>query len=222
MVLIDFDGVISRNIVSMMLKATHQFMTQYVPLPWEIARQGMKGAVCMPVEASVRQGFQANGLEEKIPEFIAVMSRLEEYVGEEVTVRPGFYDFIALCEVQGIPYRLFSAANPQAPHVQKLLGRLHNPDLFFPLEGYSKQSVKTYPYVAEALKIDLNRCLMVDDACQALAIAGQFGVHTVMMTNDLFTEDDFAIWQPHIDHMADTFEEVSQIMGIAQVGATTY
>ena len=219
MVLIDFDGVISANIVSVMLKASHKFMNQYVPLPFEVAKSGMKSSVCMPMEASLNLSFGVHGLEEKIPEFFQVMMNVESYVGEKIAIRPDFFRFIDYLEVQNIDYRIFSAADKRAPHVQQVISQLNKADIFFPLEGRSKQSLKTYPEVARELGVDLNNCLMVDDACQALAVAQKFGITTVMMANELFTEADFELWQPHIAHMAHSFEELKPLLELRPLKA---
>lgn len=211
MVLIDFDGVISKNVVSIMSRAINGFMNQYVPTPIEATKEAIRNSVGLPMKTSVNILLESFGILEALPDLYQTMMSMEKIVGENIEIQSDFYPFIEFCKQNEIPFRIFSMADKTQTHVREVLEKIGE-DSFFNIEGYTKQNIKLYPKIAKELKLDLNKCLMIDDSCVALSTAKKFGIKTVMMENELVTKKDFQIWQPHIDHCANSFDQVLQIL----------
>lgn len=210
-VFIDYDGVIAKNIVSIVLKATHKFMAEHMPTPFEVLRDGLKSSVGMPAQQSVEFLFNSLGIEEKIPAYYHAMQNMEKYTGEKVVVEEDFYSFIDLCREKGIAYKIFSLTDRSQKHVSEVLARIGE-DAFFDLKGRSKQNIKTYGEVARELDLDLANCLIIDDAAPVLRAAKMNGVGTVMMLNDLFTREDADLWRDYVDHAVTSFHEAERLL----------
>lgn len=218
MILIDFDGVISKNIVSIMYRAINSFINNFVPTPLEATKEAMRNSVGLSMKTSFNLLLESFGITESLPDLYQAMINMEEIAGETIKIEPDFIPFINFCKQKKIPFKIFSMADKKQSHVVEIL-KILGEDKFFNMEGFTKQNIKLYPKIAEQLNINLDRCLMIDDSCVALSTAKKFGVKTIMMENELFTKKDFQTWQPYIDYCVNSFEQIKILLRQTETNA---
>lgn len=212
MVLIDFDGTISPNAVSLILQSLHQFINRFTVYPIEELSGFFKRTICFPADRSMHLLFSSLGLEAELPEFYRMVTRLEEYDGTPVAIEPSFFSFLDFCDEQGIAYRVFSSAQSTVKRFSLLQERIGSQHIY-DLKGRPKSSSSTFISAAEDVGFALNRCLYVDDSPLALHTAKLNGISTVMMLNEVFSLPEHGTFSSSIDLVIRSFGELTAAFG---------
>ncbi|WP_024834400.1 HAD hydrolase-like protein [Ruminiclostridium josui] len=210
-VLIDFDGVISKNSVLLLFNCLHGFINRYTPFPREALLEFFKSTVSFPVKSSMELILTSLGIEDKIMELYREVSQMQDYGGTGIKIEENFYSFIDFCKKNSISYRIFSSASKNVKRFSELLERVDN-SCICNLKGRSKARYATFSETSQELNIDLKKCLYIDDSPSALMTGKLHGITTVMMLNDIFTLKDYGIFNEFIDYKVNSFKEVEAII----------
>lgn len=208
LILIDFDGVISKNSVLLNIKSVYHFINQYTPLPFETILSFIKNTICFSMEQTVDFLFKSLGIEDKISEFY--QEQLKFYNNPQIKIEDDFYDFIDFCEKNSINYLVYSSADKGVKGIPEFINRIKNK--IYSLNGRSKANYHTYLEMVEELKIDLNKCIYIDDTPLALRTGKLLGMMTVMMINEIFTIEDYQVYSSFIDFRIKSFTELKNIL----------
>lgn len=209
LILIDFDGVISKNSVLLNIKSAYEFINKYLPLPYETILSFIKNTICFSVEQTIDFLFKSLGIEDKISEFHR--EQLKFYNNPLIKIEEDFYGLLDYCEKNSIQYLVYSSANNGVKKIPEFIKRIGK-DKIYNLNGRSKANFRTYLELAEELKIDLNKCLYIDDTPLALRTGKLHGMTTVMMINDVFTIEDYRVYSLYIDHKINSFVELLNVL----------
>ncbi len=211
-VLIDFDGVISKNSVLLLFNCLHDFINRCTPFPRKALLEFFKSTVSFPVQSSMELILTSLGIEDKIMELYREVSQMEDYGGTGIKIEEDFYSFTDFCKRNSISCRIFSSAGKNVKRFSGLLERVDN-SFICNLKGRSKARYATFSETSQELDIDLKKCLYIDDSPTALRTGKLHGITTVMMLNDIFTLEDYGIFSEFIDYRVNSFKEVETIIG---------
>lgn len=214
-VLVDFDGVISKSAVNMIIHFMRDFIYPYYPIDIKTVQEYVKIANCFYLEDSIELLFSSLGLKDKINAFALKLKDLREHKGLTAEIAGDFYAFAQFCCERHIDYKVFSLSD-----VKKITGLLSEyfeykgGSRYFSLNNVlayknaSKANALTYRRIKDEFGIETDSCLIIDDNPLTLAAAKQEGLATGMMLNDIFTDDDYAAYKSQIDFKFGSFTDV--------------
>jgi beta-phosphoglucomutase-like phosphatase (HAD superfamily) len=206
MIFIDFDGVISKNSVLLNIKSAHQFISQYTPIPYEALFSFFKSTTCFSLQHTTSFILSSLGIEDKLSEFYQEQLIKKLYDNTQIKIEDDFYQFLDFCDCNSIRYLVYSSTDKGVKRLSELINRIGNN--ICNLNGQSKANYGTYSNVAKELKIDLKKCMYIDDTPLALLTGKLHGMTTVMMLNDVFTLEDYQIFSLYIDYKINSFTEL--------------
>lgn len=205
-ILIDFDGVISRNSVLVAQHFSYEFINSLEPIPFETFQSYFKLATCFSQEQAIKLFFTSLGLDNELPRFLEEFKSLHSYNNMTIEIDNNFSSFIDYCDKNDLKYSIFSLAEPE--RMQKL--GLCDVDAIYPLRDMSKANKSVFLRVISDLDIVPGQWIYIDDNPLALRAGKRSGFHTVMMLNDVFTINDYHIYSNYIDHAVENFPELER------------
>lgn len=213
-ILIDFDGVISKNAVSIAMNAMYNFMQDFNPIPFESFKNLFKEVVCFPFVDTVTFIWKSFGIEHKLKDLFMYLKNIDSYDNVQLMVEKDFYEFTQFCHDRNIQYRIFSSADKSTGRIQNVLQKIGE-NKYYCLGNNSKADPKTFERAANDFNIDLNRILYIDDSPVALRTGKLKGLTTAMMLNDVFGLEDYEVFKNFIDYKVESFQEISHIINTA-------
>jgi len=204
MILIDFDGVISKSSILFNIKYFHRFINQYTPFPLKALICFLKSTLCFSMQHTISFFLSSIGLEDKILE---CYQTIESYDNIPVKIEDDFYQFLDFCDRNLIHYLIYSSRDQSVKKFTEITNRIGN-NRTYDLNGRSKANYNTFSETAKELAIDLNKCMYIDDMPLALRTGKLHGITTVMMLNDIFTLEDYQIFSNFIDYKINSFTEL--------------
>ncbi|HNW27396.1 MAG TPA: HAD hydrolase-like protein [Spirochaetota bacterium] len=208
--LIDFDGVISRNSVLVAQQFSYDFINSLEPIPFETFQSYFKLATCFSQEQAIALFFTSLGLDNELPRFLKEFKSLNSHKNMTIEIDNKFLSFIDYCDKNDLKYTIFSLAEPE--RMQKL--GLRAVDAIYPLRDVSKANTSAFLRVISDLDIDPGQWIYIDDNPLALRAGKRSGLHTVMMLNDVFTISDYHMYSDYIDHTVENFPEFERYITV--------
>ncbi|NLW46563.1 MAG: HAD family phosphatase [Firmicutes bacterium] len=210
LVLIDFDGVISKNSVQLNIESAYKFINQYTPIPYEAILGYVKSTISFSMEHTISFLLSSLGIEDKFLGFKQEQAFTKLYDNNLISIENDFYQFLDFCNQNSIRYLVYSSADKEVKRLSTVIDRIGD-DSIFNLKGRSKANYNTYLETAEELGINLKKCVYIDDTPLALRTGKLHGMTTVMMINDDFTIKDYKIFSSYIDYKINSFIELLEI-----------
>jgi beta-phosphoglucomutase-like phosphatase (HAD superfamily) len=211
MIFIDFDGVISKNSVLLNMKNAHQFINQYTAIPFKALFDFLKSTTCFSFQHTISFLLSSLGIEEEISGTDLEKAIADIYSNVEIKIEADFFKFLDFCDRIPIPYMIYSSAAKGIKELSVLSDRVGKNNIY-DLSGRSKASYATYSATAEDLKLNLNKCMYIDDTPLALRTGKLHGMTTVMMLNDVFTLVDYQVFSSYVDYAINSFAELEAII----------
>ncbi|MFH9569868.1 HAD family hydrolase [Streptomyces sp. NPDC017230] len=211
-VLLDFDGVLSLNASSLLLRALHEGINRHTDFPYGATAAQFKAISTFPQRDSLRVLFAGLGIEQHLAAEIAALRSLTAVGGTRLTLGDGVEEFCAEQRAHGVRLRVFSTMD-HATARRGLLDGLFGARDFVALDHASKADPDTYTsLLAAEAETDPRRWLLVDDSPLALRAAKIAGLRTVLMRGDVFTDDDVAPFGSHIDAQVTSFAQLGDVL----------
>ncbi|MEU8587551.1 HAD-IA family hydrolase [Streptomyces sp. NPDC048664] len=210
--LLDFDGVLSLNASSLLLRALHEGINRHTDLPRDATTAQFKAISTFPQRDSLRVLFAGLGIEQHLAAEIAALRALTAVDGVALALGDGAEEFCAEQRAHGVRLRVFSTMD-RATARRALLDGLFEDRDFVPLDHASKADPDTYTalLVAEN-ETHPERWLLVDDSPLALRAAKIAGLRTVLMRGEVFTDADVAPFDSFIDARVASFAELGDVL----------
>ena len=203
-VLIDFDGVITKNSFEILADYCVSFIKKKRQDAFEIPEVFIKNylqfTTCFPFEPTMQLLFDSLGL--KKTELKNLQKEIESIKDYKITVEPDFFPFIDFCKKNGIECKIVSLASPKRLSMLKL-----GPEYFFPLDNRPKANKNTFSIIVKKLRIDPKKWFYIDDSPMALHSAKQMNLNTVLMKNKIFKKRDVEPFRNSIDNQINSFSE---------------
>jgi hypothetical protein len=206
-VLIDFDGVISRSSVDNIIRFVHQYISRHTPIAMEFIHSFIKNVASFPPDLTIPMLLKSLGLENQIRHFY---EEFHEFDNSQkfFSIEPDFAEFIEFCRRNDFQYKIFSLANPAR---LKVIGsELENS--VYSLKGKSKADPRTFRELGLNASIDLKQWIYLDDNPVALRTGKLEGLNTVMMLNNVYTENDFYQFRDFINYRVTSFKEFQNFL----------
>lgn len=210
-VILDFDGVISKNAMEIILEFTHGFIDSYVKIPRVFVENYVKNLSAFNAKAGVELVLSSLGLAGKIGKYFSELGSLVEYKGKKMSIEEDFRDFMKFCEDKGIICRFFSMAERSWARLG-LLGEFFNDRYFFSNIIHPKSNPVSFLQLKDEIGIPLENLLLVDDSPLALWSAKTAGLKTAFMSNKVFTGGDYKPYREVIDYRINSFNELKKIL----------
>jgi hypothetical protein len=212
-ILIDFDGVISKNSVTLILDFIHDYINQFIYIPHDVLKNYFKSVICFPTGPAIDLLFSSLGILDKIHDFVKKYHLLTEYKGKSMEIDAGFAGFIDFCKTYNIEYRLLSLAGKSDLRIGKIKSYICDSNII-QLSNRSKADPNTFKDLGEMNHINLREWLYLDDSPMALNSASIAGLNTVVMINKLFTAKDRRLYKESIHHQITGFSDLKRIIKI--------
>ncbi|MBA8826228.1 beta-phosphoglucomutase-like phosphatase (HAD superfamily) [Saccharopolyspora lacisalsi] len=217
-VLLDFDGVISGNATGLLFGATHAFIDRRAPMPEECLLPLFKQITAFPMREALTMMLSGIGMGDEFPALAAELGGLREFGGRSPELSEGFTEFLGGCAEREIPVLVCSTMDRDTVR-RALLDPYFTADDFLPLRSRSKAAPATYVDALAEVGVDeVEGWTLVDDSPFALRAAKLAGLRTVMVTNEVFTEEDARPHRRFVDECAGSLPEVAALLGIADGG----
>ncbi|MEG3631319.1 HAD-IA family hydrolase [Streptomyces poriticola] len=211
-VLLDFDGVLSLNASSLLLRALHQGINRHTELPYGATAAQFKAICTFPQRDSLRVLFAGLGIEQHLADGIAELRSLTAFGGTRLALGDGVEEFCAEQRAHGVRLRVFSTMDRSTAR-RALLDGLFEARDFVALDHASKADPDTYSaLLTTEAETDPERWLLVDDSPLALRAAKIAGLRTVLMRGDVFTDDDVAPFGSYIDAEVASFAQLGDVL----------
>ncbi|MEU6770738.1 HAD-IA family hydrolase [Streptomyces sp. NPDC046759] len=211
-VLLDFDGVLSLNASSLLLRALHEGINRHTDLPHAATAAQFKAISTFPQRDSLRVLFAGLGIEQHLAAEIAALRSLTSVAGIPLTLGQGVEEFCAEQRAHGVRLRVFSTMDRTTARRALLDGLFEERD-FVSLDHASKADPDTYTaLLAAEHEAHPERWLLVDDSPLALRAAKIAGLRTVLMRGEVFTDADVAPFGSYIDARVASFAELGDVL----------
>lgn len=210
-ILIDFDGVISKNSILYNFKIAHQFINQYMPVPFEYVFHFLKNTTAFSIKNTLNFLFLSLGISDisELQQEQLLKKIYKNYT--TVEIEEYFYHFLDFCDKKSIHYFIFSSANKVLKEIPEFCNRVGIKNIYN-LEGRSKADSNTYLSLAKDLNINLKKAILIDDTPLALQVGKLHGLTTIMMINDVFTLEDYQTFKSYIDYKINSFSDLGEIV----------
>lgn len=210
-ILIDFDGVISKNSVLYNFRTAHQFINQFIPVPFESVFHFLKSTTAFSMRDTLSFLFSSLGISDisELQQEQLLKNLYKNYTSIEI--EEYFYHFLDFCDKKSIRYFIFSSADKVLKEIPEFCNRVGIKNIYN-LEGRSKADSNTYLSLAKDLKINLEKAILIDDTPLALQVGKLHGLTTIMMINDVFTLEDFQTFKSYIDYKINTFSDLGEVV----------
>jgi FMN phosphatase YigB (HAD superfamily) len=207
---IDFDGVISKKAVHVLIEFASEYINSFTPIPPAILKEYIKIVTAFPLAEAVGLLMKAIGLSDKTNEFLLKCRDLTNFNNENIGIDSDFIRFIDFCEENELKYFILSMADSSSTRLKMLQAAIGN-DHILSVNNRSKSDPEMFTSLTKEMLLDPAEWYVVDDSPLALRSASLAGVNTIMMLNDVFTEDDYLIFKDFINYKVNSFDELKII-----------
>jgi hypothetical protein len=181
--LLDFDGVISRNSTADIMNATYAFISEFKDINRILFDELFKALVPFPLFESINFFMSSMGLEDKKELLLSKIKTITHDTSEFESLATEWSKF-------GYSIKIYSSSrhynNGSSPFKLK-----HLNDLFIQTDSHSKINSNSFRNIANHLNISPENIIYVDDCPMAVCIAKSIGIHAVMLINNVYTINDF-------------------------------
>jgi beta-phosphoglucomutase-like phosphatase (HAD superfamily) len=181
--LLDFDGVISRNSTADIMNATYAFISEFKDINRILFDELFKALVPFPLFESVNFFMSSIGLEDKKELLLSKIKTITHDTSE-------FESLTAEWSELGFTIKIYSSSryynNGNTPFKSP-----YKNDLFIQTDSHSKIDPNSFRNIAADLDISPKNIIYVDDCPMAVCSAKSIGIHAVMLINNVFTMNDF-------------------------------
>ncbi|MGA2142982.1 MAG: hypothetical protein ABSG94_11255, partial [Brevinematales bacterium] len=209
-VILDFDGVISKNAMDIILDFTYDFVNSHAKIPKIFIENYVKNLSAFNAKAGVELVLSSLGLAGKIDKYFSELGSLVEYKGMKMSIEEDFWGFMKFCEDNGIICRFFSMAERSWARLG-LLGEFFKDRYFFKNIIHPKSNPVSFYQLKDEIGIPLEKLLLVDDSPLALWSAKTAGLKTAFMANNVFKGSDYKPYREVIDYRINSFNELKKI-----------
>lgn len=181
--LLDFDGVISRNSTADIMNATYAFISEYKDINRILYDELFKALVPFPLFESINFFMSSIGLEDKKELLLSKIKTITHDTSE-------FESLITKWNELGIIIKIYSSSRHYSNVNSPFKSKLQN-NLFIQTDLNSKINSNSFRNIASDLGISPENIIYVDDCPMAVCIAKSIGIHAVMLINNVYTINDF-------------------------------
>lgn len=210
-IVLDFDGTISKNSVNVAFRYTYEYINRLKPIPFVFVYNYFKNITAFQMGEAIRQLFSAFGLAEKTEECLKNYTEITSYQDIQIEIEKDFFDFVRFCQKNSLFIKVFSSAGPKQNRFKPLFEVLKEED-FLSYSHRPKADPTTFKDMVVDLKLDVTRCMYIDDTPLALWSAKTAGFTTAMMLNQIFTKEDFIEYRQFIDYKINSFRQLKSIV----------
>jgi FMN phosphatase YigB (HAD superfamily) len=209
-VLVDFDGVISKNSLDITLLYAYDFINKYTPYHINSLKNYYLSINSFELKDGLALLFNSLGIGNELGNFYLGLKRLKEHNGQVISIEPDYQDFISFCKDNQIGCKIFSLSDDEK--IENLLG--YKPDHIKWTKGLaSKANPKTFSQICELLKYEAPQTLVVDDDPFVLRSAKIAGLSTILMQN-LFFKGYTENYRKYFDDEVRSFSELKLLLTI--------
>jgi FMN phosphatase YigB (HAD superfamily) len=210
-ILIDFDGVISKNSILYNFRTAYQFINQYTPVPYESVFHFLKSTTAFSMKTTLDFLFTSLGISDisELQQEQLLRNLYKNYT--TVEIEEHFYHFLDFCDKMSIRYYIFSSADKVLKEIPEFCNRVGIKNIYN-LKGRSKADSSTYLSLARDLNINLEKAILIDDTPLALQVGKLNNLTTIMMINDVFTLEDFQTFKSYIDYKINSFSDLGAFL----------
>ncbi len=181
--LLDFDGVISRNSTADIMNATYSFVSEFKDINRILFDELFKALVPFPLFESVNFFMSSIGLEDKKEMLLSRIKKITHDTSE-------FESLMAEWNKLGFGIKIYSSSRHYSNESSPLKYQLPN-NLFIQTDSHSKIDSNSFRKIATSLNISPENIVYVDDCPMAICIAKSIGIHAIMLINNVYTMNDF-------------------------------
>lgn len=216
-VLIDFDGVISRRSIEKSIEYIHNYVNNKLIfkygndkafIPYNFIANYIKLVICFDTHSAIKLLFDSLGLMDCMEDFSQNYTVFETK-SENIPIEADFSDFVLYCNSNSIRCGLFSLASSERV---KVIETFNLTPISFSGAFNNKSNLEVYKRLKAQMNVEFSELLYIDDSPIALRAGKLSGLNTVMMLNDIFTENDFHEFRSFIDYKAVSFSNVLEIL----------
>ncbi len=216
-ILVDFDGVISRNSAMLTFKFLYGFLCDIYKIPLSTVLSYYKIVLNFPLKESIDLFFDSFGLENRKNEFMKLHHNLIDLQGESVGIEKDFMDFVDFCSENDIALKVVTMLKKESDKRLSYISSIIDKCNIISIDDYGGKSSKASPFVYGKIldqnKSDRHKTWMcVDDSPIALRSAYENDIITVMMMNDIFTVVDYRLYKKYINYRVDSFVKLIRIL----------
>ncbi len=206
-VILDFDGTLAPGVVEGAVLTLHQFVNRWKPVPWTFVLQFVRTATAFRPGPAIGLLLDSLGLGKHREEALACLAEAIARDPKIGRLDPGARDFILHRKPGRV--KVFSTAGTSDPRFA-VLAPILRPSDFLAAPGKAKSDTDAWLTIAEQLRAQPDRWVVVDDSPLALWAAKTVGFTTVMRLNTVFGEQDSVDFSPWIDHRVRSFDELDR------------
>jgi hypothetical protein len=204
-ILVDFDGVISKNSLEITLIYAYDFINRYTPYHMDSLKNYYTAINSFELKDGLLLLFKSLGIEDKLIEFYTGLKKLKEYKGQTITIEADYLDFLSFCQKNEIVCKIFSLADQEK--IENFFE--FSPDYIKWPEGMaSKANPKTYRLICESLHCNPSEISVIDDDPFVLRSAKLAGMKTILMRNAFFMNHLYKQYHNYIDIEVNSFSEI--------------
>lgn len=198
----DFDGTIAKDSAPKIVRFIYEFInknSKSQKVSFEYIKNYYKTSVSFNPQNSITLLFESLGISDKILEFKEQHDKID-LDSEFSKIQSSFFHILEVLKKKGIEYFVLSLASQT---------KLKNSNLAiadFDVVLKSKSNPSIFKDIIKKKEIvNPSEWVYVDDSPLALSAAKSCGFTTVMMINEVFTEDDYRNSIDFIDYKIDDF-----------------
>lgn len=181
--LLDFDGVISRNSTADIMNATYAFISEFKDINRILFDELFKALVPFPLFESVNFFMSSIGLEDKKELLLSKIKKITHDTSE-------FEALAAEWGKLGFTIKIYSSSRHYSNENSPFTSPLPH-DLFIQTDSHSKINPNSFRSIAADLDIPPKNIIYIDDCPMAVCIAKSIGIHAIMLINNVYTMNDF-------------------------------
>ena len=181
--LLDFDGVISRNSTADIMNATYAFISEYKDINRILFDELFKALVPFPLFESINFFMSSIGLEDKKEFLLSKIKTITHDTSEFEYLITEWIELGFTIKVYSSSRHYGNGSSPfKSPHIN---------NLFIQTDSHSKINSNSFRNIASDLGISPENIIYIDDCPMAVCIAKSIGIHAVMLINNVYTINDF-------------------------------
>ena len=204
LILADYDGVIARSSDQILLQISYQEICKHRYVPFADYRKMYQ---CLqPTPPAMQLDFLLHAFGQS-----QLKSRILERVA---TVSPCLSElsrFLPLCQRHHINLKVLTGLPAGAPELRPLRALLAQTQLIHD-SRFSKLNLQHYRKLVAAQRLAPDRILYVGSHPLGLLTAQQTGIHTIMMTNPLFSAAECGGSLDHLDAVVSDFAALADVL----------
>lgn len=181
--LLDFDGVISRNSTADIMNATYAFISEFKDINRILFDELFKALVPFPLFESINFFMSSIGLEDKKDLLLSKITKISHDTSE-------FESLTSEWNELGYTIKIYSSSRHYSNENHPFKSQLSN-DIFIQTNSHSKINSNSFRDIATALDSSPGNIIYIDDCPMAVCIAKSIGIHAIMLINNVYTINDF-------------------------------